>query len=161
MTKLYEIANQYAELSNSDEFTPDMIADTLEAIDGEFEDKAGQLLAIIKNSLAEAEMLKSESRRLSERAAKSINIANNIKSYLAESMHTMEKKKISSGVHTLTLRKGSQSVKINNPDMVPSEFVEYETSVKVNKNLIKEKLKLGQKVEGASLETGKPSIIIK
>ena len=160
MSKLYEIANEYAELANSD-MDAEMIADTLEGIQGEFEDKAENLLAIIKNELALAEMLKAEAKKLTERATSCINRANNIKSYMAESLQTMELKKLNAGVHTISVRKGVRSVQIDDLEKLPPEFVEYVTDIKPDKNLIKEKLKLGQSIDGATLVTGKSSLIIK
>lgn len=49
MSKLYDIANDYAKLMDSG-LEPDMIADTIEGIDGELVDKVEQLLAICKTS---------------------------------------------------------------------------------------------------------------
>ncbi|EMQ3385133.1 siphovirus Gp157 family protein, partial [Escherichia coli O3:H7] len=54
MSKLYEIANEYAKLMDSD-LEPEMIADTIEGMEGEFTDKIEQLLAIIKNESGYAE----------------------------------------------------------------------------------------------------------
>lgn len=160
MVKLYEIANDYAELSNSD-LDPEIIADTLEGIEGEFETKVEQLLAIIKNQQSLEVALKAEAKSLQDRAKAAANKVSNIKNYLAESMMTMEKKSITAGVHSLLIRKGSQSVNIEDLAQLPPEFVDYETMIKPDKNLIKEKLKLGDKIEGASLVTGKSSVIIK
>ena len=160
MSRLYEIANEYAELANS-EMDAEMIADTLEGIQGEFEDKAEQVLAIIKNELALEEMLKAEAKSLTERAKASANKVANLKAYLAESMQTMDKKKINAGVHSLTVRKGVQSVNILDLESLPIDFVDYQTVIEPDKNLIKEKLKLGEKIEGAELVTGKSSLLIK
>lgn len=160
MSKLYKIANEYAKLANSD-MDAEMIADTLEGIQGEFEDKAEQILAIIKNERAMEVMLKEEAKALTERARASANKVANLKDYLVTSMETMEKKKINAGLHSLTVRKGVQSVNIIDVEKLPSDFVEYETVVKPDKNMIKEKMKLGEKIEGAELVTGKSTLLIK
>ncbi len=160
MVKLYEIANEYAELANSD-MDAEMIADTLEGMQGEFEDKAEAILAIIKNEQALSEALKAEAKNLADRAKSCVNRVDNLKAYLASSMETMEVKKVSAGVHSLSVRKGSKSVEIKDVDSLPSEFVNYETTIKPDKNLIREKLKLGQLISGAELVTGKSSLIIK
>lgn len=158
--KLYEIANDYAELANSD-MDPEMVADTLEGIQGTFEDKAEQIMAIIKNEQALEEKLKQEAKNLTDRAKSSANRVNSLKAYLASSLETMELKSVTAGVHKLSTRKGSQSVQIDDVDSLPVEFVEYVTTTKPDKNLIKEKLKLGEKVEGATMVTGKPTLMIK
>ncbi|AUR90623.1 hypothetical protein NVP1148O_34 [Vibrio phage 1.148.O._10N.286.54.A10] len=160
MSKLYEIANEYAELANSD-MDAEMIADTLEGIAGEFEIKAENILALIKNETALEEALKAEAKTLTERARVSANKVKNLKDYIASSMETMELKKLNAGVHAITVRKGVQSVQIDNLEQIPSDFVTIETTTKPDKNLIKSKLKLGEHIEGASLVTGKSSLIIK
>ena len=80
---------------------------------------------------------------------------------MAELLQTMELKKLNAGVHTISVRKGVQSVQIDDLEKLPPEFVEYVTDIKPDKNLIKEKLKLGQSIDGATLVTGKSSLIIK
>lgn len=160
MVKLYEIANEYAELANSD-MDAEMIADTLEGIEGEFSDKAEQILAIIKNEQAQEAALKAESKSLTERAKACAARVENLKSYLSSSMETMDFKSLNAGIHKLTVRKGVQSVQIDDPEKLPPQFVEYKTEIKADKNLIKEKLKLGESVEGATLVTGKSTLLIK
>lgn len=160
MSKLYEIANEYAELANSD-MDAEMIADTLDGIKGEFEDKAEQILAIIKNEQALESSLKAEAKSLTDRAKACSNRVVNLKNYLSESMQTMEIKKLNAGIHSLSIRKGVQSVNITDLEKLPSDYVEYETMIKADKNLIKEKLKLGESIEGAELVTGKSTVIIK
>lgn len=160
MTALYEIANEYAKLANED-MDPEMIADTLEGIEGEFTDKIEQVLAVAKNELALAEMLKTEAKNLTDRAKACQNRAENIKQYIIASMSTMDKTKLNAGIHTITVRKPVQSVQIDDVDSLPPEFVEYQTTAKPDKNLIKEKLKLGEEISGASLVLGKPSLLIK
>ncbi len=158
--KLYEIANDYAALSNSD-MDAETIADTLEGIQGTFEDKAEQVMAVIKNEQALEDALKAEAKALTARATSSANKVKHLKAYLASSINTMELKSVTAGVHKLSTRKGSQSVEIVDVDSLPVEFVEYVTTTKADKNLIKEKLKLGETVEGAKLVTGKPTLMIK
>lgn len=160
MTQLYIIANEYASLSAQD-FDPEFIADTLEGIEGEFEDKVEQLLAIIKNETAYTEMLKSESQNLAERAKVSGNKVANIKAYIATSMDIAGKKSIRAGLHSVTVRAPSKTVEIVDEDKVPIEFFEFVTSKKFDLSAIKLQLKAGKLVCGAEMKTGKPSILIK
>lgn len=160
MTALYQIANAYAQLQNED-LDPELIADTIEGIDGEFSDKVEQLLAVIKNEQALADALKAESKKLSDRAKSSESKIESIKQYIVTSMLTAEKTKMNAGVHSITVRKPSMSLQIDNADLVPVEFVEFETVQKVDKNQIKEQLKLGREIPGVSLVAGKHSLLIK
>lgn len=160
MSALYEVANEYAKLMAED-LPVDMIEDTIEGIEGEFTDKVEQLLAIIKNESADVAALKAESKNLADRAKAIQNRIDNTKAYIIKAMTTMDKKKLNAGIHSLTVRKGSQSVEIEDLTIIPPEFVEYETTIKPDKKLIAEKIKLGQVVDGAKLVTGEPSLIIK
>jgi len=126
MSALYEISNEYAKLLNED-IDPEMIADTLEGMEGEFTDKVGQLLAMIKNDLAYSLALKEEAKKLNERASKINNKVDRIKSYIAESMEKIDKKTITSGVHQVTSRKKSVSVDITDLATLPPSVCEYET----------------------------------
>jgi len=160
MSALYEISNEYAKLLNED-IDPEMIADTLEGMEGEFSDKVGQLLAMIKNDLAYSLALKEEAKKLNERASKINNKVDRIKSYIAESMETINKKTIKSGVHQVTSRKKSVSVDITDLTTLPPSVCEYETMIKADKKEIKKLLIAGEEVSGAALKYGKPSITIK
>lgn len=160
MSKLYEIANDYAKLMSED-MDPEMIADTLEGMEGEFEDKLEQMLALVKNETAYAAALKAEAKNLTERAKATENRVNSIKQYIIKSMQTMEKASCTAGVHKLTVRKPVPSVFIEDIEALPMDFKEYKTELVADKNLIKEKLKLGEEIPGALLKLGKPSLMIK
>lgn len=160
MTSLYEIANDFAKLTDSD-MDPEMIADTLEAIEWELEGKIENCLAVIKNELAYAESLKAESKKLAERAKESELRADRIKEYIAASLETAGKKSLKAGVHQVTVRAPSKSVEITDSGALPSEFVEYETNIKPDKLAIKKQLEAGIEVPGAQIKTGKPSLLIK
>lgn len=160
MTKLYEIANDYAALM-AEGLDPEMIADTIEGMEGEIEDKIENILAIIKNKKALSEALKNESKNLADRAKAELSAVDRMKSYISVELEKMGKKSFKAGIHSLTVRKGVQSVVIDNADDLPTDYVEYVTTTKADKNRIKLELKAGNEVPGAHLETGKSSLIIK
>lgn len=159
MTALYEIAGEYASLMDEG-LDLELIADTLEGIEAEFDAKVEQLLAVIKNQQALVEALKTEASRMTARAKQSEAKIDSIKSYIADCMEKTDRKKLTAGVHSLTVREPSASVEIDDYDALPVEFVEYETVAKADKNAIKAALKLGD-VPGAHIKYGKPSLIIK
>ena len=98
MSKLYQIANDYAKLMDSG-MEPEFIADTIDGIEGELTDKIEQLLSICKNESAYVEALKAESKSLSERASSTLNRIESIKSYISKSLEVAGKKKITAGYH--------------------------------------------------------------
>ncbi|KMV70388.1 prophage protein [bacteria symbiont BFo1 of Frankliniella occidentalis] len=160
MSKLYEVANDYAKLMDSD-MEPEMIADTLEGIEGELCDKVSQLLAICKNESVYAEALRNEAKSLTERAVTTENRINSIKQYISTSLEVAGKRKITAGLHQVSIRAPSRSVEITDAGALPSEFVEFETTIKPDKLAIKHQLDAGIVVPGAQIKVGKPSLIIK
>lgn len=160
MSKLYEIANDYAKLLDED-LEPELIADTLEGMEGELKDKIEQLLAICKNETGYAERLKEEAKSLNERAAATLNRVERIQEYISLALSTAGLKKIRAGIHQVTIRSPSESVEIVDSSALPAKFVEYETTIKPDKLAIKHELKAGHQIPGAQLKIGKPSLLIK
>lgn len=160
MSKLYEIANDYAKLLDED-LEPELIADTLEGMEGELKDKIEQLLAICKNETGYAERLKEEAKSLNERAAATLNRVERIQEYISLALSTAGLKKIRAGIHQVTIRSPSESVEIVDSNALPAKFVEYETTIKPDKLAIKHELKAGHQIPGAQLKIGKPSLLIK
>lgn len=160
MTALYAIANDYAKLNNED-LDPELIADTIEGMEGEFSDKIEQLLSIIKNKNYFADSLKSESKKLADRARALNNQTENIKQYIARSMITMDKKKVNAGLHVVSLPKPREILVVPDAALLPSEYVDIDTVFKAKTEDIKRLLSAGEKIEGATLEVGKQSIQVK
>lgn len=160
MSKLYEIANDYAKLLDED-LEPELIADTLEGMEGELKDKIEQLLAICKNETGYAERLKEEAKSLNERAAATQNRVDRIQEYISLALSTAGLKKIRAGIHQVTIRAPAESVEIVDSSALPAKFVEYETTIKPDKLAIKHELKAGHQIPGAQLKIGKPSLLIK
>ncbi|MXF49652.1 hypothetical protein GR294_24480 [Raoultella sp. Lac2] len=160
MSKLYEISNDYAKLMDEG-LEPELIADTLEGMEGELTDKVEQLLAICKNETGYAERLKEEAKSLNDRASATLNRVERIKEYISRSLTTAGIKKIRAGIHQVTIREPSESVEIVDSSALPAKFVEYETTIKPDKMAIKHELKAGHQIPGAQLKIGKPSLLIK
>lgn len=160
MTALYQIANEFAKLSESG-MEPELIADTLDGIEWELEAKVEQILAVCKNEQAYADMLKEESKRLSERARAAENRVSSMKDYVASSLETAGKKSLKAGIHQVSIRAPSKSVEITDASAIPPEFVEYDTVIKPDKLAIKHQIEAGNAIPGAQIKVGKPSLIIK
>lgn len=160
MTALYQIANDFAKLTDSG-MEPELIADTLDAIEWELEGKVEQILAICKNELAMVAALKDEAKNLTERAKATENRIASMKEYIALSLDAAGKKTLKAGIHQVTVRAPSKSVEITDANALPTDFVEYETTIKPDKLAIKHQLEAGIEVPGALIRLGKPSLIIK
>lgn len=118
MSSLYQISKTYQELFDEfddkdlDEETMQAYFDTLEGIEAEFNDKAGNVAIFIKNLLAEAENLKKEKQALEKRQKAKENKADKLKKYLLENMNKLGVKKIETIQAVISTRKNAESVQI-------------------------------------------------
>ena len=154
--KLYEITElfmRFANMVENGEIEEDAIADTLESIEGEFEEKADNIACLIKSWQAEAEAIKAEEKALAERRKVKKNQINNLKSYISSTMQTLGKTKIETARNVLSFRK-STALNITNeewfmekyPELVKTEIVK-----SIPKKEVTDLLKAGKEFVGAEL----------
>lgn len=129
MSKLYEIAEQYKALEAmlyDEEVDEQLIWDTLEGIDMEFEEKADNYAKLIKNLAIEAEFLKKEEERLYCRRKARENRAAWLKSKLEENMRFIGKTKFKTPLFSFNIQKngGKQPLEITeNLADIPMKFL--------------------------------------
>lgn len=126
---LYELTGQYLtllEMMEDPETDPEIIADTMEGVEGEIEIKAENYIRVMKELEAEANKIDAELRRLGHRwDACQINIRR-LKESLLNAMQVMDKPKIQTEHFRLSIAKngGVRPVKITGE--VPPEFCRLE-----------------------------------
>lgn len=106
MTSLYELADEYVtvlDMFYDPEVDDQTALDTLEAIDGEFEDKADNYAKLIKELLADAEKLKAEERRINLRRKGLENKADRLKSTLQANMEFTGKTKFKTALFSFSV----------------------------------------------------------
>lgn len=161
--KLYEIANDYLALLQAienDELPEEAVKDTLEAIEGEIEEKADSIGCVLKEIDAEINAFKAEETRLAERRKKKEKAYEKLKTYLSETLQRMGVDKVETTRNCISFRK-SEAVEVdeakflkwateqdNKDDLIISSYSE-----KANKTEIKRVLKMGVEVPGAVLVT--------
>ena len=93
---MYELSQGYLAIQNMiDEESPDKdILNALQTIEGQIEVKAASMAGLMKSLESEADMLKTEEKRLSQRRKARENAITNIKSYLQGAMEQMGMDKI-------------------------------------------------------------------
>ena len=164
MTALYEIAENHrelAELVDSGEMTMEQVADTMEMIEGEFSDKAQSLVAIKENMEGDVIAIDSAIKRLTERKKVIQNRQASMIEYLRTNMESSGITKIKCPYFEITLAKGRDVVRVDNPSLISSEYIETKViSTPVKKDILAA-LKAGEKVEGCSLVKSKSSVRIK
>jgi len=143
MATLYELTGQYRELlelAESEELDKQLIADTLEGLDGEIEIKADGYAKVIRELEGKTAVLKDEIDRLSKR--KSV-IENNIKSMkeaLQNAMFITGKTKFKTDLFNFNIQKNPPRLVIDKPEEVPEEYL-IPQEPKIDTSAIKEALK--------------------
>lgn len=164
MTRLYDISESLRELSSIEVDGEDMaiaIRDTMQAVQGEFDEKAKAVASVILNMDSDAEAVQSEIDRLTARKKVILNRQEGIKAYLRDNMESCGISKISHPLFTITLAKGREVAVIDNPEAIPDELMYVKTEMRPEKAEILRLLKEGKEVPGARIERSQSTIRIK
>lgn len=145
--KLYEISNQLLVLQTMLETAenPDDIQcamDTLESVELEFQDKADNIIKLIKNLEAEAKAIDEEKARLDKRSKSLKNNVANLKEYLFKEMKRLEKVKVKTDLFTVSIRKNPPKLVVADENKIPNEFWVVKTEVDNSK--LKEAIKFDE-----------------
>ena len=153
---LYELTGQYQELldmAEAEDVDPQVIADTMEAVGGEIEDKAEGYACIIKQLEADAVALKTEEDRLAARRKSVENNIRNMKETLQNAMYATGKTKFKTNLFSFNIQKNPASLFIADMDMVPGRFMVPQPDLP-DKAAIKEYLKENGDQSWAQLTQG-------
>ena len=161
MPKLYELTSDAKELEHmveSGDVTQDMINDTLNLISMDFEEKAVDIVRVIKN--ADTTPLKDEIKRLQAMVRTAENRKDWLKDYLRENMAAMGISKIDRDMVKISLRKAKDKLIVDDEDSLPDDYITIVTATKVIDAKLKEDLDNGVEIEGARLEKAKQALVI-
>lgn len=155
---IYELAAQYegfARLVEDGDIPDEAIADTFALLDAEFDDKADALACIIKELGAEAEAIKAQETALKERRQRKESRAEYLRGLLSESMKRLDKAKIETSRNVISFRKSTALVIADEEDFKQRhrDLCQVEEVVKIPKKDITDRLKAGEEISGAALET--------
>lgn len=149
---IYEITNDYLQLMQmmeDPELDPQTLADTMEGIEGELEDKADNYARVMKNMEADLNGIKAEIDRLSTRKKTIENNIKRMKEALQFSMETTGKTKFKTELFSFGIRKNAPAVVMDEPyiENVPERFLKYSDPT-INRSAIKEAIQNGEDLEG-------------
>lgn len=165
MTALYEISKQYQELATlaeaGDEDLAVALKDTMEGIEGEFQEKGKALAMVTLNMDGDLDAIQAQIDRLSERKRVLVNRKESLKEYLRTNMEASGITKITHPLFTITLGKGKPIVVIDEESKIPDEYMNTKVTSTPSKVDIAKAIKEGKEVPGANSEIGKSSISIK
>lgn len=165
--RLYEITGDILALQEMLESEVDdvtIITDTLEGVQGEYEFKLESYCKVIKNLEADAEALKNEAKRLTDRRKVLENNIDRLKKAMFDSMKATNTPKVKGQLFTVSIQKNGGKVPVimaDNVDLskLPDELVNVVESP--NLEVIREWLETGNAVEGFSLGERGESLRIK
>lgn len=163
--KLYEITAQHRELEhlaeNDDGTLAEALADTFEAITGDFNDKAISLIHVVRNIDSDTDAVDAEIKRLQDRKKAMTNTQNSMREYLRYNMEASGISKIDCPLFSITLGKGRDVVDVIDEALIPESYMATKTTTAPVKADILRALKSGESVPGTTMVKSKSSLRIK
>jgi hypothetical protein len=157
--RLFEITSQYKaleSLADSDDLPPEVVADTLESLEGDFEQKAIAVAKFILSLEAASEDISEAAKAMDLRAARIAKRAESVRAYLLFQMQAIDWKKIETAEIRIGRRSNPPAVQVTDETTVPDAYwVQPEPPPKrIDKKAIKAALQDGKDVPGCYLESG-------
>jgi predicted secreted protein len=161
---LYQLTDQYknalAVLTDS-ELPPEVVADTLEGLEGELKVKAVNVAAFFQNLEVDVEAMKAAEQRIANRRKSIENRVNQLKEYLHQNMLKAGITEIKCPEFEIKLAKNPASVEVYDILMLDEKFIVKKVTESPDKKAIKKAIDEGAEVEGARLITDKTRLVIK
>ena len=105
---LYELAKSWNDLlSMMDEIPEDALRDTLEGIEGEFDEKVDNIACVIKQLTSEAEAIQDEIKSLESRRNAKKQKAEYLRGYLKQQMSSVGKTRVESARNCIRISKSA------------------------------------------------------
>jgi len=152
---LYELKENYLKVLELIESGEEGLEDTLESINDAIEVKAENYAKLIRNLEGNVNTLKTEIERLNDRKKSFENSIDRLKENLKLAMIQTGKEKIKTDLFNITVANNPAAVNIPNEDLIPDEFIRYETIKKIDRIAIRDALKNGAIMDFAELTVGK------
>ena len=142
------------EMAEDDELDPQLIADTLEGLEGEVEDKLDSYGIVMNELLMDVEKIDVELKRLTDTKKRINRNIDRMKEAVKASMILMDKRKVQGAHFTWQIQKnGGKAPLIIDEDMpaisLPEEYQLWD--VKPNKEVIRQDLEAGKELPYARL----------
>ena len=158
--KLYEIADNYRrflEDFEESDLPPEVMADTLEAIEGEVQKKVIAIAAFIKETEADAKAIEDAIKAMQDRAKAKRNRADSLKAYTLNVLESRGLKKIE--CHWFQVRtqaNGGKTPLHYDSELLPDSYKISRTVIDIDTDGLRIALENGAVIPGASLgERGK------
>lgn len=152
MPTLYELTGSFTQVQQLIEEGADL-TDTLESIEMVIEDKLEGYGKVIRNLEGDIASYKAEEKRLADRRKTIENGLKRIKDSAYENLKNTGKKSVDAGTFKFSIAKNPAAVQVVDESLIPKDFF-VTPSPQLDKTALKEALKTGVEVTGASLVQG-------
>lgn len=166
MSRLYELTSDLLVLQEmlEDSVEDEVLTDTLEAVQGEYEIKLEAYCKVIKNLEADIVGIKAEEKRLADKRKVLENNIERLKKAMFDSMKATNTPKVKGTLFTVAIQKNGGKIPViqaENADLsiLPDQLVV--VTEKPNLDAIRETLEAGLTVEGFTLGERGESLRIK
>ena len=153
---LYEITGELLallEMAESPDTDPDALRDTMEAVTGELEEKAEGYGCVIRQLEYDAAALATEIKRLTNRKRAIEENVQAMKTRLQDAMTATGKTKLKTNLFSFTVRKNAPALSVTDEDKIPERYWVLPEPV-LDKTALKDDLKAGKEIPGATLTQG-------
>ncbi len=150
MANIYEITQDLLRIQSmmdDPELDEQMLKDTMEAVEGEFEYKAEGYAKVMKNMMTDVDALREEAKRMTERATSIENNIKRMKTILYQSMKVTGKTKFKGEKFSFWIQKNpiSTIVEINEKEL-PTQYQRIKVEADLGK--IREAIESGEDLSG-------------
>lgn len=162
MSNLFQLNDQFKELSQRDDLEPTILADTLDAIEDTWTDKVNNIANWIESLDADVDWLTKKKRSISDELTYRKNLRNNLMVYLTSAIDDRGLKEVRTDNFILRPRSYRQRTVIEDENKIPTEYRNYEKyqgMFDVDKSAIYKALKDGKQVPGAHLKPNRKVMI--
>ena len=157
MSTLYEMTEDMKQLDEiltigTDEKTEGYIKSLVSALENEIENKAENIIKVVKNKEAIVSSRKEEIKRLQELNKKDEKEIADLKRYTKECIERAGKKRVETVLGNLTVRKAQPVVKVLDATKLPADYLIQKTTINADKVKIKEHFKeTGEILDGVEI----------
>jgi len=148
---LYELSDKLTQVSEMLENGVEGLEDTLESLEGSFNDKVESIIKLWRSKCAERDIIKSEIYRLQQRADKLDREAKWLHEYVEREMKNANVTEVKSPLFKIKLGLNPPRVEVLDKSKIPEQFLRTNLSVEPDKVAIKEAIESGQEVPGVEL----------
>lgn len=159
MSNLFELNDQFRELSQRDDLDPTVLTDTLDAINEDRKTKLENLATWADQLKSEINFINDKQKQWRDEKTYRINKTNWIKQYMTNVMDDAGIKKLRTDNHMLSTRNFKASTIIDDKKKLPEKFTVTETVTKPDKQALYKALKSGEQVPGAHLNPNRSTVI--